>query len=176
MPRGLLPAALLVTVACVAAVVIATRGEDPGDQTGATATAALLQTGGGPAGSTVVTLRDWRYRADPRARGRQAGWARGDWRGRPVTVPDSPNAEPISGPRGARGYAGSVGWYARTIDVPVDGLYAIAFESAHYDATVFVDAKPVRRHTGAYEPFSARTRLAFRPPRAGRGAGSTTAA
>jgi hypothetical protein len=159
MPRGLLPAALLVLVACVAAVVIATRGEDPGDSAGGS-TAGLLQTGGGPAGSSVVTLRDWRYRADPEGRGRQAGFARGDWRGRPVTLPNSPNASPIDGPRGARGYAGSVGWYARTIDVPVGGAYAIALESAHYNATVFVDGQPVRRHTGAYEPFSARTQLA----------------
>ena len=163
MSRRLLPAALLVTIACAVAVAIALRGEDPGDggRGGAAASAAatLRQTGGGPAGSGVVTLSRWRYRADPQARGRAAGWARGDWRGRSVTVPYSPNARTISGPRGERAYAGSVGWFARAIDAPAPGLYAIGLESVHYRATVFVDGREVREHTGAYEPFSARARL-----------------
>ncbi len=34
------------------------------------------------------------------------------------------------------------------------------FESAHHSATVFVDGTAVRRHVGAYEPFTARVRLA----------------
>jgi hypothetical protein len=161
MSRRLLPAALLITIACAAAIAIALRGEGPaGGPPARSASATLLQTGGGPAGSGVVTLHRWRYRADPQVHGRARGWARGDWRGRPVLVPSSPNAAAVSGPRGARAYAGSVGWYARTIDVPVAGLYAIGLESAHYRATVFVDGRPVRAHVGAYEPFSARTRLA----------------
>jgi hypothetical protein len=163
MSSRLLPAALLVTIACAVAIAIAVNGEDPGDSVRGPAlspTATLLQTGGGPAGSGVVTLRRWRYRADPDVRGRQAGWARGEWRGRPVVVPHSPNAGAISGPAGARNYAGAVGWFARKVNVPVDGLYAIGLESAHHKATVFVDGRPVREHVGAYEPFTARTRLA----------------
>ncbi|MEA2155449.1 MAG: beta-galactosidase [Solirubrobacteraceae bacterium] len=161
MSRRLLPAALLVTIACAVAIAIALHGENPGTNgdAGPAVAATLLQTGGGPAGSGVVTLTRWRYRADPAVRGRRAGWARGDWRGRPVLLPNSANAGAISGPAGARNYAGAVGWYARTIDAPVAGLYAIAFESAHYKATVFVDGRPAREHTGAYEPFSARVRL-----------------
>jgi hypothetical protein len=162
MSRRLLPAALLVVVACTAAVAVALRGEDPGPFGRATsrAGAALLQTGGGPAGSGVVTLRRWRYRADPGDRGRRDGWARGLRHGRPVLVPYSPNARAISGAAGQRAYAGSVGWFAREIDAPVAGRYAIAFESAHYRATVFIDGRPVRRHVGAYEPFAARAALA----------------
>ncbi len=163
MSRRLLPAALLITIACAVAIAIAVGGEDPaGSGRGAgrpSAAATLLQTGGGPAGSGVVTLRRWRYRPDPEVRGRAAGWARGDWRGRSVVVPFSPNALPVSGPRGERGYAGAVGWFARAIDAPAAGLYAIALESAHHKATVFVDGRPVREHTGAYEPFAARVRL-----------------
>ncbi|HEY0343839.1 MAG TPA: glycoside hydrolase family 2 TIM barrel-domain containing protein [Solirubrobacteraceae bacterium] len=161
MSRRLLPAALLV-VACVAATAVVLRGAEPpgrSPRAAAQATAALLQTGGGPAGSTIVPLRRWRYRADPRDRGRRAGWARGHWRGRPVRVPYSPNAGAISGPAGRRAYAGSVGWYARKIDAPVSGRYAIAFESAHYRATVFVDGRPVREHVGAYDPFGAQASL-----------------
>jgi hypothetical protein len=160
MSRRLLPAALLVTIACAVAVVIALRGEEPaGGPPEQSVSATLLQTGGGPAGSGVVTLRRWRYRADPEVRGRGLGWARGDWRGRPVVVPNVANAGATSGPRGMRAYAGAVGWYARTIDVPVDGLYAVGLESAHYRATVFVDGEPLRAHTGAYEPFAARSQL-----------------
>ncbi|MDQ3722043.1 MAG: hypothetical protein M3376_03020, partial [Actinomycetota bacterium] len=90
MPR-LLPAALLVVVACAVALAIALRGEDPatgGDGVARSTTAAVLaQTGDGPAGSAIVTLRDWRYRADPDNRGRDNGWPRGTWRGSPVRVP-----------------------------------------------------------------------------------------
>jgi hypothetical protein len=161
MYRRFLPAALLVAIACAVAIAVALRGEDRGRTGPGTAGAvALLRTGGGPAGSGVVALRRWRYRADPHDRGRAAGWARGEWRGRPVLVPCSPNAGAISGAAGRRGYAGSVGWFAREIQVPVAGRYAIAFESAQYRASVFVDGRPVRGHVGAYEPFTARARLA----------------
>jgi Glycosyl hydrolases family 2, TIM barrel domain/Glycosyl hydrolases family 2 len=161
MYRRLLPAALLVAIACAVAIAVALPGEDPGRSgPGAAGAAALLRMGAGPAGSGAVVLRHWRYRADPHDRGRRDGWARGDWRGRPVLVPYSPNARAISGAAGRRGYAGSVGWFARAIDAPVAGRYAIAFESAQYRASVFVDGRPVRGHTGAYEPFAARPRLA----------------
>jgi hypothetical protein len=150
-----MPAALLVAIACAVAIGAALRGEGPG-RDGATA---LLHMGAGPAGSGVVTLHRWRYRADPDDRGRRGGWARGDWRGRPVPVPYSPNAGAVSGAAGRRAYAGGVGWFAREVHVPVAGRYAIALESAHYRATVFVDGRPVREHVGAYEPFAARTHL-----------------
>jgi Glycosyl hydrolases family 2, TIM barrel domain/Glycosyl hydrolases family 2, sugar binding domain/Glycosyl hydrolases family 2 len=120
---------------------------------------ALLADGGGPAGSASVALNRWRYRADPGNRGARAGWADGHWTGRVVRVPHVPNARAVNGAAGRRGYAGSVGWYAREVRAPVAGRYAIAFESAHHRATVYVDGRPVRRHVGAYEPFSARLRL-----------------
>ena len=160
MLRRLLPAALLVVVACAVALTIALQGEDPVDPNTPSATAgALAQTGEGPAGSAIVTLRDWRYRADPDNRGRDNGWPRGTWRGSPVAVPHSPNAGAFAGAAGRRAYEGSVGWYAREITAPVAGLYALRFESAHHRATVFVDGEEVRDHVGAYEPFSARVEL-----------------
>ena len=160
MLRRLLPAALLVVVACAVALTIAVDGDDPVEPNAPNATAATLaQTGDGPGGSAILTLRDWRYRADPANRGRDNGWPRGAWRGRPVRVPHSPNAGAFGGAAGRRAYAGSVGWYAREIAVPVTGLYALRFESAHHRATVFVDGQAVRDHVGAYEPFSARVEL-----------------
>ena len=156
MLRRLLPAALLVVVACAVALAVALQGEDtpsPGERS------VLAQTGDGPAGSALVTLRDWRYRADPDGRGRDRGWARGRWRGRPVRVPHSPNARAYRGAAGRRAYEGSVGWFAREIDAPVAGRYAVRFESAHHAATVYVDGERVREHVGAYEPFTARVAL-----------------
>jgi hypothetical protein len=120
----------------------------------------LLRTGDGPAGSAIVTLRRWRYRADPGDLGRAAGWARGSFDGRIVRVPYSPNAKAFSGAAGKRAHDGSIGWFATGFDAPVGGRYAVRFESAHHKATVFVDGKAAREHVGAYEPFTARVRLA----------------
>ena len=160
MLRRLLPAALLVVVACAVALALVLSGDEPVEPpAGSAAAAALSQMGSGPAGSAIVTLRGWRYRSDPDNHGRDRGWARGDWRGRPVQVPHSPNAGAFSGTAGQRAYAGSVGWYAREIEAPVAGRYALRFESAHHRATVFVDGEEVRDHVGAYEPFSARMSL-----------------
>jgi len=166
MPRRLLPAALLVVVACAAALAVAPKGEDPPDsgaRGGATLSAAqtsLLHTGDGPAGSAIVPLSRWRYRADPGDRGRDAGWARGSFGGRAVRVPYSPNAKAFGGAAGKRAHDGSIGWFATDVDAPVAGRYAVRFESAHHRATVFVDGNAVREHVGAYEPFTARMQLA----------------
>ncbi len=160
MLRRLLPAALLVVVACAVALVLALPGEDPArDEAREGTAAALAQVGDGPAGSAMVRLRDWRYRDDPDDRGRDGGWATADWQGRPVQVPYSPNAGAYAGAAGRRAYAGSVGWFAREIQAPVAGRYALRFESAHHQATVYVDGRQVRRHIGAYEPFTARMTL-----------------
>lgn len=161
-----MPRLLVIALACIALLgcavgiylVLGQADEKPRRPAGS-ATRALLERAGGPDGSRPVTLTRWRYRADPGDRGVAAGWADGDWRGRQVTVPNSPNANAHSGPAGRRAYAGSVGWYAREVQAPVDGDYALQFESAHYRAQVYVDGKLLRRHTGAYEAFSARPSL-----------------
>jgi hypothetical protein len=162
MLRRLLPVALLlVIVACAAALAVALRSEDrtPSPPTAAAIESTLLHTGAGPAGSGVVTLTRWRYRADPGDRGLDAGWRRGTFGGRLVRVPYSPNANAYSGRAGTFAHDGSIGWFARGVHAPVGGRYALRFESAHHTATVFVDGKAVRRHVGAYEPFTARVTL-----------------
>ncbi len=120
----------------------------------------LLTLGAGPGGSAPVTLNRWRYRADDADRGRALGWAHGTFGGRPVRLPYSPNAAHVTGPRAARGYAGTVGWYVRRIAAPVAGRYALTFGSAHFKAVVYLDGRRVREHVGAYEPFTANLTLA----------------
>jgi hypothetical protein len=162
MPRRQLPAALVIVVACAALLAIALTGERSAPHGGGAVSAAgatLLRTGNGPAGSAIVTLGRWRYRADPGDRGRELGWSRGGFGGRVVQVPYSPNARAFSGTAGTRAYDGSVGWFARDVDVPAAGRYALRFASVHHRATVFVDGKAVRSHVGAYAPFTARVRL-----------------
>ncbi len=159
MLRRLLSTVLLVVVACAVALTLALRDDDGAGRDAAGAQPGLAQTGAGPAGSAIVTLREWRYRADPEDRGREGGWDRGNWRGLLVPVPYSPNASAVSGAAGQRAYDGSVGWFAREIEAPVAGRYAVRFESAHHRATVFVDGQKVREHVGAYEPFTARVTL-----------------
>jgi len=165
MLRRLVPPALVMLVAGAWMLVIALDGEDPPppDRPGRAALSAakrtLLRTGTGPGGSAAVTLNRWRYRSDRDNRGRDRGWARGDFGGAIVRVPYSPNAKAFRGAAGRRAHDGSVGWFAREIEAPVDGLYAVRFESAHHRATVFVDGEEVREHVGAYEPFTARVRL-----------------
>jgi hypothetical protein len=152
--------ACIALAGCAVGLVLVLGGGSAGKPAAQSAAArALLQRGGGPDGSAAVTLTHWRYRADPRNRGLNAGWKDGRWTGREVTVPHSPNARAHSGAAGRRAYNGSVGWYAREIDAPVGGHYALHFESAHYRAQVYVDGELLRRHTGAYEPFSARPLL-----------------
>lgn len=157
MARPLALACLALACLAVGLVVVLGGGDEPRED--GRAPSPLLQRGGGPDGSRPVALTRWRYRADPSDRGLRAGWATGDWRGRAVVVPSSPNANAHSGAAGRRAYDGSVGWYATEIDAPVRGRYALRFESAHHRARVYVDGEPVRRHTGAYEPFTAQALL-----------------
>lgn len=167
-----MPRTIVISLACavvlgcaVAFVLVLVLGDGGSDSAGTPAgrqsavRLALLERAGGPDGSRPVTLNRWRYRADPADRGLRAGWADGSFGGRIVRVPHAPNAGAHSGVAGRRAHEGSVGWYARQIDAPVDGSYALSFQSAHYRARVYVDGRLLRTHTGAYEPFSARPRL-----------------
>ncbi len=160
--------ACVVLVGCALAAVFV-LGDDGGSGSGGSAgppaakqsaaSLALLQRAGGPNGSRPVVLHRWRYRSDRANRGLRAGWADGRFGGQILRIPHSPNAGAHSGAAGQRAHEGSVGWYARTIDAPVDGDYALSFESAHYRTQVYVDGTLRRAHVGAYEAFSARAAL-----------------
>ena len=61
--------------------------------------------------------------------------------------------------RGIPYFRGTVGWYRTHVDVPVDGNYALRFESINHRARVFLDGKEVARHKGEYLPFEVRAFL-----------------
>jgi Glycosyl hydrolases family 2, TIM barrel domain/Glycosyl hydrolases family 2, sugar binding domain/Glycosyl hydrolases family 2 len=95
----------------------------------------------------------WRFRRDISDVGLDKGFQSGNFNGELVRVPFVPDATRISGRRGIAVFRGTVGWYRTKIDVPVDGRYAIRFESVNHKAQVFIDGKRVGGHTGEYLPF-----------------------
>jgi Glycosyl hydrolases family 2, TIM barrel domain/Glycosyl hydrolases family 2, sugar binding domain/Glycosyl hydrolases family 2 len=101
----------------------------------------------------------WTYKADPGNAGLARRWFVQRFGGRRVTLPYSPNAWPVTGPRGYRNFNGSVGWYRTTFSVPAGGAYALRFESIQFRASVWLDGKLIGRHMGAYMPFELRPLL-----------------
>ncbi len=101
----------------------------------------------------------WRFRRDRQDVGLDKGFQAGTFDGELVRVPYVPDATKISGRRGIAVFRGTVAWYRTKIDVPVDGTYAIRFESVNHKAQVFIDGKRVAKHTGEYLPFEVKTFL-----------------
>jgi hypothetical protein len=101
----------------------------------------------------------WRFRRDTDASGLDKGFQAGNFGGDLVRVPYVPSATRIGGERGVAVFRGTVGWYRTKIDVPVDGLYAVRFESVNHKAQVFIDGKRVGSHTGEYLPFEVQSFL-----------------
>jgi len=122
--------------------------------------------GGGDGGPAVAAgaaeptvLEDWTFCEDTDDAGAEAGWADGLPGGRPVELPFVANPGPPAGPEGERAQQGSVGWFERIVEVRRAGTYALRFDSAHHEATTWVDGERAGRHVGAYEPFEVRERL-----------------
>jgi hypothetical protein len=112
----------------------------------------------GPGGRAALTR--WTLRRDPADRGLALGWRRGGFGGSTVSVPDVVNPQPISGAAGVRSYEGSVAWYRTTFQASRAGTYALAFASASFQASVWVDGHAAGSHKGPYLPFESRVRLA----------------
>ncbi len=110
---------------------------------------------GGPTGRRALDT-GWVVRMDPAGQGVKRGYPAGGFSGRAVTVPYSPNAADVSSMDSHRG---SIAWFATDVTVGASGDYAIRFESVHHRARVWVDGRPVARHTGAYLPFDVRLAL-----------------
>jgi hypothetical protein len=77
-----------------------------------------------------------------------------------VQLPYVVNARGFTGRRGLVSYRGSVAWYRKRFTVAASGPYVIRFESVHHKATIWLDGRVVRHHTGAYLPFEVRATLA----------------
>jgi hypothetical protein len=102
----------------------------------------------------------WRFKKDPDNLGFDKGYPAGQFGGGElVKVPFVPDATKINGEKGQRAFRGTIGWYRTHIDVPVDGIYAIRFESVNHRARVYVDGKMLGDHKGEYLPFEFRTAL-----------------
>ncbi len=101
----------------------------------------------------------WRMRRDREGTGLDKGFQGGTFGGDLVRMPFVPDATKISGRRGIAFFRGTVAWYRTKVDVPVDGTYAIRFESVNHKAQVFVDGRRVATNKGEYLPFEAKTFL-----------------
>jgi len=112
----------------------------------------------GPGGRTPLT--HWTLRQDPADRGGALGWSRGNFSGRTVSLPNVANPTPYTGHAGGVNYAGSVAWYRTTFQAPQAGIYALSFQSANFQATVWVDGHALGFHDGSYLPFELRAKLA----------------
>jgi hypothetical protein len=112
----------------------------------------------GPGGRTPL-LR-WTLRTDPNNRGLAGGWARGSFSGAQVSVPNDVNPVSYSGRAGQRNYEGSLAWYRTSFTAASAGEYALDFQSANFQAMVWVDGHLLGSHRGSYLPFELRRRLA----------------
>jgi len=112
----------------------------------------------GPGGRT--RLASWTLRRDPSNRGLALGYSSGTFSGSAVSVPDVVAPYPYAGRGGAVNYEGSVAWYRTSFQAAHAGLYALSFQSANFEATVWVDGVMLGSHRGSYLPFEFRDRLA----------------
>jgi Glycosyl hydrolases family 2, TIM barrel domain/Glycosyl hydrolases family 2, sugar binding domain len=145
-------AACLAAAVAVLALVAGATGEQRSP-------APAVPAASGPGGARLLD-GPWIVRGDHAGRGAALDWRKGDFAGRTVKVPFSPNARHVRGVAGERSFAGSVAWYRTTVTLPRAGVYAIRFESVNHRADVWVDGRLVTRHTGTYLPFETRVRLA----------------
>ena len=111
----------------------------------------------GPAGRSQLSR--WTLRMDPSNGGLARGWQRGAFAGVPVSVPHAIDANQFKGAAGTRNYNGSIAWYRTTFTAPEAGAYALAFSSANFQASVWIDGHAAASHRGSYLPFEARAQL-----------------
>jgi Glycosyl hydrolases family 2, TIM barrel domain/Glycosyl hydrolases family 2/Glycosyl hydrolases family 2, sugar binding domain len=146
----------------IGAALIATVALAEGPSSKALSPAAAPSTGAliyeGPGGRTALT--HWTLRTDPNDRGAGLGWQRGGFSGASVSVPNDVNPRNYSGSAGIGNYEGSVAWYRTSFQAPQAGEYALSFQSANFQATVWVDGHSLGSHKGSYLPFEVRSRLA----------------
>lgn len=112
----------------------------------------------GPGGRVALTR--WTFSLDATDRGLARGWPRGGFSGHMVSVPNAVDPGAIKGAVGTRNYEGSVAWYRTTFLAPHPGVYALTFDSANFQANVWVDGHALVAHRGSYLPFEGRATLA----------------
>jgi Glycosyl hydrolases family 2, TIM barrel domain/Glycosyl hydrolases family 2, sugar binding domain/Glycosyl hydrolases family 2 len=150
-------AACAVAAACVALVATAAAAQAPPGHT-AQATPPIPAAGEGPGGRVALTR--WTFSLDAADRGLARGWQRGGFSGHTVSVASAIDPGAIKGAAGTRNYEGSVAWYRTTFTAPHSGVYALTFDSANFQANVWVDGHALVAHRGSYLPFEGRATLA----------------
>jgi beta-glucuronidase len=105
---------------------------------------------------------EWLFRPDPTNLGVAQGWyannpSTSGWS--PVSVPNAYNAGNFSN----ASMAGTIGWYRRDFTLPAnafgswvpkrDRFWIVRFESANYNATVWLNGHELGTHNVAYLPF-----------------------
>ena len=102
----------------------------------------------------------WRFDFDPENAGLEARWFDGYKYSKQITVP-YPWQSRLSGIADTT-YQG-VAWYERDVTIPTDAgpRVFLVFGAVDWEASVWVNGKPVAHHEGGYTPFEAElTRLA----------------
>ena len=117
-----------------------------------------LPTEEGPGGRTQLTR--WTLRRDPSNHGLSSGWQRGRFTGTTVSVPNDVDPTQWSGRSAQANYNGSVAWYRTNFNAVNAGVYALEFQSANFQASVWVDGRALGSHRGSYLPFEMRDHLA----------------
>lgn len=140
---------LLLLFACAALLATEAAAEAP---TGQVLIAA------GPGGR--MPLIRWTLREDTADRGVSRGWQRGAFSGGQVSVPNVLHARSYTGHAGELNYEGSVAWYRTSFQAPQAGTYALSFQSANFQAQVWVDGHALGSHRGSYLPFEMRANVA----------------
>ncbi len=112
----------------------------------------------GPGGRTQLTR--WTLRSDPSGSGMSLGWQRGRFTGASVSVPNDVDPAQWSGRSAQANYNGSVAWYRTSFYAARAGLYALEFQSANFQANIWVDGRSLGSHRGSYLPFEMRAGLA----------------
>src|SRR5580692_11120561 len=149
-------AACAVAAACIALAATAAAAQAPPGHT--SRDIPNPATSEGPGGRVALTR--WTFSLDVSDRGLARGWSRGGFSGHTVSVPNVVDPGAIKGAAGTRNYEGSVGWYRTTFSAPRAGVYALTFDSANFQANVWVDGHALVAHRGSYLPFEGRVQLA----------------
>jgi beta-glucuronidase len=108
-----------------------------------------------PTPPTAITLTSgWEIKFDPSDQGVKAGWPSGTvgtgWR--PVSLPHVFNPKPVDSQ-----FLGTIGWYRlqlKTPATPAGFTWALHFEGARRDATVWLNGKRIGTNTNQFEPFT----------------------
>ncbi len=149
MPRHLKRPIFIALIACLAIVTTVAAAQAPPSQS------LIFE---GPGGRAALTR--WTLRTDPANHGASLGWARGNFSGAVVSVPNVADPNHYSGRSGVRNYEGSIAWYRTSFRAAAAATYALTFQSANFRAAVWVDGHALGSHSGSYLPFELRAHLA----------------